>query len=279
MTTDRAHRTTDRRRQLATVVAFAITLVLNGAANTLPLNGRTTASISDALPALVNPAGYVFAIWGLIYALQLGFTVYQARPSMAADGLLRRLAYLPATVGLLNALWIVLWHWGVFVLTVPVMVAILLALIEIDRRIRVDRPAALVRGSDVPAAVRWLVRLPFSVYLGWISIATIANVAAFLLSIGYRGTPFPEQAWAVAVLGVGLAIAAWFVLTRRDPAYGLVFVWAYAGIVAKQAAYPPVATSAAIGAVIVLALVVAVLVRGVSTSAPTVQPRVAVGRS
>ncbi len=252
----------DRRRQASTIAAFTITLLLNGAANVLPLNGRTTASISDSLPALVNPAGYVFAIWGLIYALQLAFTVQQARPSKATDPLLRRLGYLPAAVGLLNAAWIVLWHWGVFVLTVPVMIAILLALIEIDRRIRHAWPAALISGSDTPGQVRWLVRLPFSVYLGWISVATIANVAAFLLSIGYRGAPFPEEAWAVAVLGVGLAIAGWFVLTRRDPAYGLVFVWAYAGIVVKQAASPAVATFAGFGTLVVLILVIVVLVSG-----------------
>lgn len=249
----------DRLRQSGTVVALAITLILNGAANALPLNGQTTAAISDGLPALVNPAGYVFAIWGLIYVLQLAFTIYQARPSRAADPLLRRLGYFPAAVGLLNALWIVLWHWNVYVLTVPVMVAILLILIEIDRRIRTDWPAALQPGSRAPAEVRWLVRLPFSVYLGWISVATIANVAAFLLSIGYTGGPFSEEAWAVAILGVGLAIAAWFVLTRRDPAYGLVFVWAYAGIVSRQVDHPPVPAMAALGALTIAILVAMVL--------------------
>lgn len=249
----------DRLRQSSTVVALVITLILNGAANALPLNGQTTAAISDRLPALVNPAGFVFAIWGVIYVLQIAFTIHQARPSRAADPLLRRLGYLPAAVGLLNALWIVLWHWNVFVLTVPVMVAILLALIEIDRRIRTVWPAALQPASGAPAEVCWLVRLPFSVYLGWISVATIANIAAFLLSIGYTGAPISEEAWAVLVLGVGAAIATWFVLTRRDPAYGLVFVWAYAGIVSRQIDHPPVPAVAALGALTIAILVAMVL--------------------
>lgn len=268
--------TRDTRRQLATIAAFVVTLALNGAANALPLNGQTTASISDRLPTLVTPAGYVFAIWGVIYLLQLAFTVHQARPSRATDPLLRRLGYLPAVVGLLNALWIVLWHWNVFILTLPVMVAILFGLIEIDRRIRETWPAALVPGSGAPGTVRWLVRLPFSVYLGWISIATIANVANLLVSVGYTGAPFPQEAWAVVVLGVGLAIAAWFVLARRDPAYGLVIAWAYAGIGANQAAYPAVVLAADAGAVLVLVLVGVVIARGVrSTALPDGSPRLA----
>jgi benzodiazapine receptor len=251
---------TDQRRQLAIVVTFVVTLVVNWAANALPLNGQRTADISDRFEVFVIPAGYVFSIWGLIYVLLAAFVVDQARPSRAGDPTLRRLGWLPVVANLANALWVVLFQYEQFVLTVPVMIALLLTLIRINAITFADRER-LVGGQ------RWTVRLPFSIYLGWITIATIANIAQTLQAIGVAVDPAFAPVIAGAVRVVGLAIAV---------AYGAVVVWAYAGIAVKEAGTPLVAGLAIGGAVLVGALLVATLVAG---RAPAAERMVGIGPS
>lgn len=238
----------DRRRQVVNLFVFVATVVVNGLAVALPLNGQSTAEISDRLATLVTPANYVFAIWSLIYTLLLVFTIYQALPGQAADASLRRIGYLPAVTGLLNTTWIFLWHFNVFALTVPVMVLLLLTLIVIYVRLGIGRRP---RTSLADAVA---VRLPWSVYLGWITIATIANVANVLVWLGWNGLGIAPEAWAVTVLAIGVVIAAANALTRHDVAYGLVIVWAYVGILVKHADVRAVVLAAAIGAVVVASL-------------------------
>jgi hypothetical protein len=240
----------DLTRQIANIVAYAATLVANGLAVALPLNGNSTAELSDRFPVLVTPANYVFSIWTLIYILLGAFAVYQALPRMRTDPDLRTIGYLPVLAGVLNTLWIVLWHFEVFIATVPVMLALLTTLILIHVRLRG------VRASG--GAKRWLLGLPFSVYLGWITVATIANISQMLYWAGFRGGPLSEDAWAVIVLATGVAIAALMLLREADWAFALVIVWAYVGIAAKQTATVAV-MSAVMGAVVVALLIAWVL--------------------
>jgi hypothetical protein len=252
----------DRRRQLVNLAVFLVTVVVNGLAVALPLNGQSTAEISERLATLVTPANYVFSIWSLIYTLLLVFSVYQALPSRAADPALRRIGYLPALSGVLNTTWIFLWHYNVFALTVPVMVALLLTLIAIYLRLEIGRrPAA-------STAEALAVRLPWSVYLGWITIATIANVANVLVWLGWEPFEGAAPLWAVGVLAVGVAIAAANAVTRRDLAYGLVIIWAYVGIAVKQSDVTLVMVAALAGAVVVAALALWTLTRSVRLPSP-----------
>lgn len=244
----------DRTRQVLTVATFLITVAINAAANALPINGQLTAEISDRFRVFVIPAGYVFAIWGLIYLLLGAFTVDQARPSRAADPTLRRLGWLPALTGILNSVWVLLFQYEVFALTVPVMVALLVTLIRINAITFADR--ARLRG-----AWAWTVRIPFSVYLGWITVATIANIAQTLSALGFDGFGIEPTLIASVVLLVGIAIAATFVWRFADVAYGLVIVWAYAGIVVKEAQTPLVPIVAVAGVALVGGLLVATILR------------------
>lgn len=240
----------DQRRRLVTMVAFAITVSINTAAVLLPLNGSSTAEISARFPALVIPANYVFSIWSVIYLALLGFTVFQATPGRRSDARLRRIGYLPALSGVLNAGWVVLWHYEIFALTVPVMVSLLVTLAVIYRRLDIGRrPVALVD--------RILIDLPWSLYLGWITVATIANVTQTLVWLGFRGGPIAEEAWAVAVLALGVAIAARVVLRHRDLVYAAVIIWAYAGIAVNQAGSPVVVATALGGAAAIAMLAAA----------------------
>lgn len=237
-------------RSIATVVTFLLTLAVNGAANALPLNGQTTAAISDRSHVFVIPAGYVFGIWGVIYIGLGAYTVYQTMH--ADDPVVRRLGWLPAISNVLNAAWIPLFHYEVFALTVVVMVGLLLTLVAVNQRLWSAR-------RDLTRVTFWTIRVPFSIYLGWITVATIANVAQAVSTFGFDGPGIPGE-WIAAIVLLGVfAIAAWFIWQFRDVAYGLVIVWAYIGIAIKEAntaVVPWVAVAAAVG------LCLVVVVRG-----------------
>lgn len=242
----------DLRRQAVNVASYGLTVIVNGLAVALPLNGLATAEISDRFPVLVTPAGYVFSIWSLIYLLLAAFTLYQALPGQRQQPELRAIGYLPALAGLLNAAWVVLWHFEVFALTVPVMLGLLGTLVLIHRRLRPTRRAG--------GLARWVVALPFSVYLGWITVATIANISQMLYRAGYRGQPLGEETWALLVLAVGVGVATIMLLRELDWAYALVIIWAYVGIAVEQEALLAVVASLA-GAVAVGVLIAYVLLR------------------
>lgn len=226
----------DRVRQAVNVLAVIVTLVVNGLANAVPLNGHTTASISDQFQVYFVPAGYVFSIWGIIYIGLIAFGIYQALPAQRANPRLRRTGRLFALSCLANSAWIFLWHYGYYVLTLVVMVSLLLLLIAIYRRLGIGREPA--RGG-----AQWCVNIPFSIYLGWISVATIANAADVLYYVRWNGWGLPPEAWFAVVMVVALLLTAVMSLTRGDIAYVLVIIWAFAGIAVKQAPYPVIVTT------------------------------------
>lgn len=237
---------TTRTRQFATALIVLVTLVVNGAANALPIN-QSTAAISDRFHVFVIPAGYVFSIWGVIYLGLIAFTVYQWR--FGTDPVVERIGWLPAVSGIFNTVWLLLFQYEVFVLTVPLMLALLVTLIAIHLRLWSVR-RELTTGS------RWAIRIPFSIYLGWITVATIANIAQTLSALGFDGFGIRPELIASVVLLLGLAIAARFTWEFRDAAYGFVIVWAYAGIVAKESSAFLVPWVAGAGALLIAGLAV-----------------------
>jgi benzodiazapine receptor len=233
----------DTLRQIVNVLATIGVIAVNGLANALPLNGQTTGEISDRFDVYFVPAGYVFSIWGLIYLALLGFTIYQALPSQRDNPRLRRVGYLYALGCAANVGWLFLWHYELFELTIVAMVALLLTLIAIYLLLGIGRPR-------VSAAEAWLVRVPFSIYLGWITVATIANATSLLAYLNWSGWGIGPETWAMIMLIAGAVIASAVSLTRGDVAYVLVIVWAFAGIAVKHSATTSVATTAWVAAAV-----------------------------
>jgi len=255
----------DILRQVVNVLAVLVTIAINGLANALPLNGLNTGEISDRFKVYFVPAGYVFSIWGLIYLALIGFAIYQALPAQRENPHLRRIGYLFALSCVANIVWLFLWHYEVFPLTIVAMLALLALLIAIYLRLGIGR-------TRVSAAATWLVHVPFSIYLGWITVATIANATSLLDFLKWNGWGISPEAWAVIMLVVGAGVASAVSLTRGDIAYMLVIVWAFAGIAVKHAATPLVASAAwAMTAVVAVMLVVGALLsrrrRAVAASA------------
>lgn len=236
-------------RQIANVTAVLATIAMNGLANALPLNGQLTGEISDRFQVFFVPAGYVFSIWGLIYLGLIAFAVYQALPAQRSNPRLQSLGYLFALSCAANIGWLVAWHYEQFMLSMLLMLALLALLIACYLRLEIGR-------RQVPAGERWLVQAPFSIYLGWITVATIANATALLDYLKWSGWGISPAAWAAIMLAAAVLVTAAVWFTRRDSAYALVIIWALIGIAVKHGGTPLVAYSAwAATAAVVLMLV------------------------
>jgi hypothetical protein len=200
------------------ILFFAVMIVMNYLANALPLNGKTTGALSDAFPNLFVPAGITFSIWGIIYLLLLVFCVIQfTSPDQAV---ISRIGWLFAVTCIFNALWIVTWHYGRLPLSVIIMLGLLVSLIWINIIVK-----------DLPYA---LIKIAFGIYLGWICIATIANVTALLVNFSWNGFGLSEETWTVIMILAGALIASLTLWRLDNPFIGLSVVWAFAGIMIKR---------------------------------------------
>jgi hypothetical protein len=236
-------------RQVVVIVAALAMIVVNVLANALPINGQNTGEISDRFDIYFVPAGYVFSIWGLIYIGIIAYLVYQTLPAQRNDARMEAIAGPFVFSSLANIIWIFLWHYNAFPATLIAMLALLASLIVIYLRLGTGR-------TRVNAAETWAVRVPFSVYLGWITVATIANVTQVLYFVGWNGFGLSPETWLVIMLAVAVVVAGLMAWTRRDVAYLLVLVWAFIGIALKHAAVPPVTTAAWVATAAVVVLVV-----------------------
>lgn len=223
----------DILRQISVIVTILATIVVNTLANALPINGQNTGQISDRFHVYFVPAGYVFSIWGLIYLGLIAFAIFQALPAQRENPRLRKTGWWISLGGLANIAWIFLWHYEHFTLTVIAILVLLVTLILTYLRLDNGR-------SVVPAAEKWAARLPFSIYLGWITVATVANISDVLDYLKWNGFGIASEVWMGIVLGAVLVIAALMNFRQRDIAYAAVILWALVGIAVKQAGNPAV---------------------------------------
>jgi hypothetical protein len=231
---------------------------VNALANALPINGQTTAEISDRFQVYFTPAGYVFAIWGLIYLGLAAFAVYQALPGQRRNPRLARSRGWLALSGVANIAWILLWHYERFPATIVAMLALLGLLILTYVGLGIGR-------APVGRAERWLVQLPVSIYLGWISVATIANASVLLTDLGWSGWGISPQSWTLVMIAAALAIGWAMAIRRDDPAFSLVLAWAFAGIAIRNSGVAVVPGGAWVAAALAL-VAAAVATRSVTRS-------------
>ncbi len=246
----------DLIRQIVNALVVVGTIAMNGLANALPLNGQLTGEISDRFRVFFVPAGYVFSIWGLIYVGLLAFAIFQALPAQRQNAALRRIGYLPSLSGVANVAWLFFWHYNAFGWTLVAMLLLLASLLAIYLRLGIGRAPAASPGE------RWAVRVPFSIYLGWITVATLANVTDVLYLTAWNGWGIGPETWAVILLAIATLVALAMAVTRRDAAYILVLTWAFAGIAVAQAGAPLVANAGWIAAAITALLAAWALWRG-----------------
>jgi hypothetical protein len=239
----------DLVRQITVILSVAATIVINILANALPLNGLNTGEISDRFQVFFVPAGYVFSIWGLIYIGLIAYAVFQALPSQRENPRLRNTGYLVALSGLANIAWIFLWHYEQFPWTLIAMFTLLALLIVIYLRLGIGK-------TTVSTAETWTVQIPFSIYLGWITVATAANITDVLYFLNWDGFGISPEIWFLVVLAAVILISGLISLTRRDIAYNLVILWALVGIAVKHSSVTLIMVTSLVAAVIVAAILI-----------------------
>jgi translocator protein len=236
------------------IIAYVITLIINGLANTTLIGGVNTAEISNRNPTLITPAGYVFAIWGIIYVLLAIFLVYQALPSQRGKPFQKQISGLFILTCVFNIAWLFLWQNNLLSYSIILIVGFLLSLIAIYLRLNIGK-------SGAPLKEKLAVHLPFSVYLGWLTIATIANITVALTAAKWDGFGIAPETWAIVVLAVALLITLLVIATRRDIAYSLVVIWALAGIAVNQTVGNVVLTAEVAIIIIIIALIATVAIQ------------------
>ncbi len=218
-------------RQILNVIAFVVTVVINILANTIPIGGKTTGELSALYPNLFVPAGITFSIWGVIYILLALFVVYQAKDlfKLKKDPIEGRIGWWFVVASLANIAWIYAWHYEQIFLSLLIMIILLAALMKIYLRLGVGQTA-------VSGAEKYLVHLPFSIYLGWITVATIANVTSLLVAVEWNRFGLSEVFWTALVIIIATVITLLMLKRRGDVFYGIVVIWAFIGIFIRHIA-------------------------------------------
>jgi len=234
----------------ATLGAIIATLAVNSLSNIVPPGGQNVGEIANTILAgvLITPANYAFIIWGLIYLGLLSYGLYQLGPARQQPTI-QIINKLLIGACLAQVVWIFLFTLQFFWLSVLVMLGILLPLVAIYVQLWPTKASR---------SWRWRVQRPFSLYLGWIAVATVVNVASALYAAGWGGWGLSDVAWTVVMMAVAAAIAAVLLWQRGDGVLALVFVWALGAIAQRHADIPALAWTAvglALGLVAELAYV------------------------
>lgn len=236
---------------IATLIAIFATLIANSLSNFFPPGGRNIGDIANTIlqGVLITPANYAFAIWGLIYLGLIAYSIYQFRPSQRSRTTIQQVNALVILASLAQIFWVYLFTLQFFWPSVVAMLIILLPLIRIYLLLRSSR-------SQVSRERKWFAQIPFSIYLGWISVATIVNIASALYISNWNGWGINDTGWTTIMVIIATVIAAIVAIQRGDIAFTLVFVWAYVAIALRHLDNPVIWITALVSAIALVVLII-----------------------
>jgi len=212
--------------QCSNIIALIITIVMNYLSNTGLFNNSTMASVSAQYQNLFTPAGYAFSVWGLIYIFLIAFIIYQSRGLFnhkEAPAVVAKIGWMFVISCVANCLWIVAWLYDYTGTSVVLMLVLLASLISIVLRTRME--LELITFKKV--ALEWW---PFAIYFGWITVATIANIAAFLTKLEWDGSGLSATAWTVIMIFVAAVIHLFLIWNRNLRESASVGAWGLAAV-------------------------------------------------
>jgi hypothetical protein len=223
-------------------------LIMNGLSGSAVFNGKTVGAVSNKYDTLIAPAGYAFVIWGLIYLLLIMFIGYQwySHYKLNQDTEIRQTGIWLSLANIVNGLWIIAWLNEALGVSVILIFILLISLVIITIHLRLEI-------WDAPKQTIFFTWWPIAIYLGWIIVASVSNVAAYLVSLGWYGGFLSENTWTIIIIGVASVIYLWLVFSRNLRETAMVGVWALVAISARHwNEYSSIAIAAIIGAVILL---------------------------
>jgi len=232
-------------------LALLFALIMNSLAGSTVFNGKNVGAVSDKYDTLIAPAGYAFAIWGPIYLLLILFVGYQwySYYKLKQDDEIKQTGIWLSLANVANGLWIIAWLNEAMGMSVLLMVVLLVSLVILTLRLRLEI-------WDAPNRTIFFVWWPIVIYLGWIIVASVSNVAASLVSIDWQGGFLSEIVWTIIMIGIASIIYMWLVFSRNLRESAMVGVWAFVAISVRHwNDYSGIAVAALIGAAILFAVV------------------------
>lgn len=223
---------------ILTWLLFIGVIAVNALANILPINGYNTGQISAFYPNAFVPAGFTFSIWGVIYILFLTYTIaytfytMQRSPQKSVIDFIDKVHTYYLLTCVFNMAWIIAWHYLQIEASVVIMLLFLSTLIQLflKSRSHVD----LLTKTE-----QFLLNTPFIVYLGWISVATIANITALFVAYQWGGFGIDPLYWSAIMIGIASFIGIVFIRKYKSIAFPSVLIWAFIGInVSQGKTYP-----------------------------------------
>ena len=238
---------------LINTITLIFALIMNSLQGSEVFNGTTVGEVSAKYETLFTPAGYAFAIWGIIYLLLILFVAYQwvAWLKRKEDREIIQTGWWFALGNIANGFWIVAWLNQKMGLSVLLILVLLVSLIQLTVRLRLKK-------WNAPFRIVGFIWWPISIYLGWIIVATVANISVFLISLGWYGGIIPEQGWAILMIVAATVIYLMLIKTRNIHEAALVGIWALVAIALKQWQLNNEIVIAALTASAILLVVIAV---------------------
>lgn len=240
--------------RILNLVGFILTVSVNALASAYALNGRTTAQVSDLYPTVVTPAGITFSIWGIIYLMLGVFVIAPFFMRQTSVDYVRKIGLLFLLSCLFNIAWLLLWHYDYIALSVIPMLALFLTLLATYLVVGIGR-------LKPPLRERLAFQVPFSLYLGWITVAFVVNIAAALVYLGWGGLGLSEPQWGVIAVALTTLIALASALSKRDAVYVLVVLWALLGIYLKPGVLSEISSAVLAGGAVLLVALAFVLLK------------------
>lgn len=236
----------DNIRRWATLLAIIAAFAVNIWTNIDPVNGLNVGQISNQLfgDVKIIPASYAFSIWGLIYLGLFALGIYQVLPGQRDNTHLDKMGYGLVVASLAQIAWIFLFLYRRFPLSLVAMAIILLSLIYSYLKLNVGR-------VPVPKLEARYVNAPLSIYMGWIGVATVVNVAIALYDLNWNGWGISPPIWTAILMVVAATIAIALRVRHRETAYPLVIIWALIAIAIRQIDEPAIVTTALMASLVV----------------------------
>ncbi len=210
-------------------VTLVFALVMNGLAGTSVFNGKSVGAVSAKYNTLIAPAGYAFAIWGIIYLMLIMFIGYQwyAYYKKRNDDKIKQTGLWFSIANLANGLWIIAWLNAALFISVLLILLLLISLVVLTVKLRLEIP-------DTSKRIVTFVWWPIAVYLGWIIVASVSNIAVYLVSIGWNGGFLTERSWTIIMISIATIIYIWLVLSRNLRETAVVGIWAFIAIAIRH---------------------------------------------
>lgn len=196
-----------------------INVAFNYLYNTLPAAGKNVGEVANSYNSLFTPAGYAFSIWGAIYLSFIIYAIYQLLPAQKNDAAYDRLAAPFIIANMLAMAWIVAFSNNRIGYSLIIIAAMLLCAILMFGR---SKDSYWYGYGQIPFSIT----IPFSLFAGWISVATIANISILLLSLKFNGGLIGASSWAIVMLSVATLLGLIISITFRDFIFPIVISWA-----------------------------------------------------